>query len=223
MNHRHPHRLIIGPNGAGKTLHGRALAGLLNSPYADMSRVLKIASAFQPQLRDKIAHYVARGEYVPDEITMTQFDIYMSTHRRGDSLVFMGIPRKQEQVQPFIQSLERHVGYSSLDVADLHLTPEAALKRCQQRAEEDISKGIAPRKDDVDEKLIRRRLEIWDEERDSLVRRISQYAEIRRVDCRDDPQETFIGIVRVFGLAENFLIRPEGLHLCSAGAVGAGV
>lgn len=178
--HTLKHYLLIGPNGAGKTVHGRALAGLTNGPYADMSRILNIASAFQSEFRDTIADYQSRGQLVPDEITMPAFDTYLSTHKRGTSLVFMGVPRKESQVDPFIESLERHIGFSQLIVADLQLLPETAIARCKQRADDDRRAGRTPRADDEDEALISKRLTDWDKERGRFVAKLQEYATDRK-------------------------------------------
>ena len=55
----HKHVLVIGANGTGKSTHGRALAGTMNRPHADMSRILKIAAAFTPETANRIMPYGA--------------------------------------------------------------------------------------------------------------------------------------------------------------------
>jgi adenylate kinase len=211
MNHNLEHILVIGPTGAGKTSQGRALAGMSNRPYADMSRILKISGKFHPEVANRALQYSANGLLVPDEIIMPEFDTYLSTHNHGTKMVFMGVPRISTQVEPFLESVERHIGFTHFVVADLDLSPETAIRRCKERAERAKAKGETPRHEDLDEKIIRKRLDDWMQEKQSLLNALDGNARLVRIECQEDPQATFLSLVKGVGMENELFIEPAPL------------
>ncbi len=206
------HLLFLGPNGSGKTTHGRHFAGLANRQYVDASRVLKIGSAFDPELAREHAHYQSQGELVPDELIFKPFGLYLGTLRHGDLVIVSGIPRILSQVNPFLQGLATHLGTDALLVADLILNPEDVVRRCRMRAELDSAEGRNPRADDLDPTIIKRRLQIHEDEKGPVIQALKEHgSEIRTIECLDDPEQMTLRLMDKLG------ISPSDLFFRAAG------
>lgn len=206
------HIILFGPNGAGKTTHGRFLAGALDRQYTDMSRVLKLGSAYDHALAQEFARYSSNGELVPDEVIFRPLDQYLTTLRPGDFIVGSGVPRLESQVAPFMTILATRLGSDNLIAVDMDLDPEAAVERCRRRAEEDLAVGRNPRPDDMDELLIRKRIRLHNAEKDAVITALLRAdARVVTVKCYEDRQQTSLAILSAIGAtADDLVFRPEG-------------
>jgi adenylate kinase family enzyme len=209
----HKHIIIIGPATAGKTTQGAALAGLLrNYRFIDMSMVLATAAAFQPALEDTIKRYKHEGKLVPDEINMPQLDMFLQTVEKNAGVIFSGVPRKAEQVDPFMEAVKLRIGCTKMVVADLDLPISEAINRRRDRVERYRAKGIPPRKDDLDEKAVRTRLQEYQANREKLIKRIEDFAPVVTIPCHNNPQDTLLDMIRLLKIDdEAFFIKPAGL------------
>jgi len=151
--------LLFGAPGAGKGTQGKILGkvpGFFHLACGDVFRSLDMSS----ELGTKFMSYSSRGELVPDELTIEMWrqnmhaQTVLSIYKPNvDLLVLDGIPRNVMQAK----ALEKHLEV----LAVLHLVCpdiEAMVMRMRRRALKEN------RIDDADEKVIRKRFEVYDRE-----------------------------------------------------------
>jgi adenylate kinase len=156
MANRYPTVLLFGAPGVGKGTQGNILGsipGLFHLSCGDMFRMLDVDS----ELGRTFYEYSARGELVPDDITVQfwQQNIHARTvlglyKPKTDLLILDGIPRNLNQAQ----RTEKHI--QVLKVIHLVCRDEnAMIQRIRQRALKEN------RIDDAKEDIIRRRWDIY--------------------------------------------------------------
>ena len=151
--------LLFGAPGAGKDTQGKILGkvpGFYHLACGDVFRSLDMAS----DLGQKFMEYSSRGELVPDELTIEMWrqnmhaQTVLSIYKPNvDLLVLDGIPRNVNQAKHLEQYLEV--------LTVLHLVCpdiEAMVTRMRRRALKEN------RLDDADEKVIRRRFDVYQKE-----------------------------------------------------------
>ena len=151
--------LLVGAPGAGKGTQGKILGhipGFYHLACGDVFRSLDLTSP----LGKKFMEYSSRGELVPDELTVEMWQQNMhaqtvlSLYKPAQDLLLLdGIPRTIAQAK----ALEKY-----LDVLlVLHLIcpdEDEMVRRMRRRALKEN------RLDDADEKVIRRRFEVYERE-----------------------------------------------------------
>ena len=159
MSDRYKTILLFGAPGVGKGTQGKILGhvpGFYHLACGDVFRSLDMTS----ELGSKFLEYSSRGELVPDELTIamwkqnihaqTVLSIYKPTQ---DVLILDGIPRSLAQakaLEPYLEVL-----------CVVHLVcrdVDAMVMRMRRRALKEN------RMDDADEKVIRRRFDVYQRE-----------------------------------------------------------
>ncbi len=153
---RHNSILLFGVPGSGKGTQGAMLGripGFVHVAMGDVFRALDRES----ELGRKFIEFSSRGELVPDALTLEiwrrHVDQLITTGRFRPSCEFLlldGIPRSQAQARalaPYIEvKLVLHLACRDLD----QLVERMRRRALQQK-----------RPDDADEKIIRRRFEVY--------------------------------------------------------------
>lgn len=156
---RYQTHLIFGAPGSGKGTQGKTLGtipGFFHCACGDVFRSLNLNTPLGKAFLD----YSSRGQLVPDEITVQLWQAQIADVVTGnvfkpenDALVLDGIPRNVEQARLMDEMIDvRHVFH--LDCPDR----SRLVERLKKRALKDN------RLDDANEEVIRRRLEIYEEE-----------------------------------------------------------
>jgi adenylate kinase len=159
MPDRYKTVLLFGAPGAGKVTQGKILGqipGFFHLACGDVFRSLDTTS----DLGAKFLDFSSRGELVPDELTIEMWRQNMHAQTvlslfkpKVDLLVLDGIPRnlgQAEALAPYLDVLSIiHLVCPDLD---------AMIQRMKKRA---IKEN---RLDDADERVIRRRFEVYDRE-----------------------------------------------------------
>ena len=151
--------LLFGAPGAGKGTQGKILGqipGFFHLACGDVFRSLDTTS----ELGAKFLKFSSRGELVPDELTVQMWrqnmhaQTVLSLYKpKVDLLVLDGIPRSLGQAK----ELEQYIDVLKI----IHLVCpdlDAMIERMKKRA---IKEN---RLDDADERVIRRRFEVYDRE-----------------------------------------------------------
>ena len=151
--------LIFGPPGCGKGTLCQFLKVADSLYHLSTGDIFRSLDAHSPQ--GKLFHsYADKGLLVPDEVTLGIWEDYVKALIRKDFykpekqfLLLDGIPRTLHQAQ----SLDRYVqvkGVIVLEMPDI----QALVARLQNRAK------LEGRKDDIDEKVIRERMRVYQEQ-----------------------------------------------------------
>lgn len=153
-----PAILIFGAPGSGKGTQAAFLsqvAPLLHLSTGDIFRSIPKTS----ELSQKLASFTSQGLLVPDEVTLEIWSDYVDglikTFKFDPSkqhLLLDGLPRTIEQAK----LLEKWIDVKLIIKLDVENT-EVLVHRLSKRA------LIEGRKDDADEKIVRRRLEVYKE------------------------------------------------------------
>ena len=159
MPHRYKTVLLLGAPGTGKGTQGKILGhvpGFFHISVGDIFRTLDMTS----EVGQQFIAYSSRGELVPDETTLQMWRQNLHAHTvlslfkpKEDLLVLDGLPRSLAQAQ----ALEEDVDVLSV----IHLVcrdEEEMIRRMRRRALKEN------RIDDADEKVIRRRFEVYHRE-----------------------------------------------------------
>lgn len=159
MPQRYKTVLLFGAPGAGKGTQGKILGkipGFYHLACGDVFRSLDTSS----DLGSKFVEFSSRGELVPDSLTIEMWrqNIHAQTvlsiyKPAADLLILDGIPRNVTQAK----ALDVHI--EVLDV--IHLVCPDLDKMVERMKRRAIKEN---RLDDADEKVIRRRFEVYDRE-----------------------------------------------------------
>ena len=151
--------LLFGAPGAGKGTQGKILGkipGFYHLACGDVFRSLDVSS----DLGQQFVTYSSRGELVPDDLTIEMWrqNIHAQTilsiyKPQADLLILDGIPRSPAQAR----AMDRHIAVLRV----VHLVcpdMDRMVERMKRRA---IKEN---RLDDADERVIRRRFEVYERE-----------------------------------------------------------
>lgn len=189
--------LLFGAPGAGKGTQGKILGkipGFFHLACGDVFRSLDLSS----ELGKKFLEYSSRGELVPDDLTIEmwrqnmQAQTVLSLYKPAiDLLILDGIPRSVAQAR----ALEKY-----LDVLEvIHLVcpdRDEMVRRMRKRALKEN------RLDDADEKVIRRRFEVYDRETAPVLACYEKEI-ISDVDAMGSPAEVLQHVLEVVVPVQN--------------------
>ena len=183
--------LLLGAPGAGKGTQGKVLGtipGFYHCACGDVFRNIDITSSLGRAFYD----YSSRGELVPDDITVKMWAENIQARAvighykpSKDLLVLDGIPRTLEQAQIMNEHIE------VLQVTHLHCHDEKAMfERLRRRALKEN------RYDDADERVIRRRWEVYEKETAPVLGHYDPSI-IQRIDSIGSPARVLHDILEI--------------------------
>ncbi len=191
MPERYKTALLFGPPGAGKGTQGKILGsipGFFHLACGDVFRSIDINT----ELGKAFYEHSSRGELVPDDLTIRMWRENMHAQSvlslykpKDDLLILDGIPRNAGQAQ----AMDRYIDV--LCVIHLVCTNlEEMVHRMRRRALKEN------RLDDADEKVIRRRFEVYERETAPVLAHYND-AIIHKVDASGSPAEVLMHVLEV--------------------------
>lgn len=189
--------LLFGAPGAGKGTQGKILGkvpGFFHLACGDVFRSLDLSC----DLGKQFLEYSSRGELVPDDLTIAMWrqnmhaQTVLSLYKPAvDLLILDGIPRSVAQAK----AMETH-----LDVLEvIHLVcpdRDEMVRRMRKRALKEN------RLDDADEKVIRRRFEVYDRETAPVLACYPKEI-VSNVDAMGSPAEVLQHVLEVVVPVQN--------------------
>jgi len=153
--------LLIGAPGAGKGTQAERLASTFGIPAISTGDIFRYNVKNETELGKQAKAFMDRGEYVPDSLTNDLVRDRLSQSDAADGFLLDGYPRTGDQVVE-LDSILSAAG-SQLDVViQLTADTDEVVRRLLNRA---IEQGRA----DDTEPVIRRRLEVYEEQTAPLI------------------------------------------------------
>lgn len=149
--------VFLGPPGAGKGTQAKLLAELLSIPHISTGDILRSAIAQNTPLGQKAQSYVVKGELVPDELLLDLIRDRLQQPDAQKGWILDGFPRNVNQasfLDQLLQELHQQVDYA----VNLEVPDEVLISRLLERGRQDDNQDI-----------IRRRLEIYRQETTPLI------------------------------------------------------
>jgi adenylate kinase len=149
----------MGPPGAGKGTQAAIIASRLGIPHISTGDLFRANLSEGTALGAEAKKYMDAGEYVPDSVTNDMVRDRLTHSDATDGFLLDGYPRTTAQVV----ELDSMLGQESLDkVLVLTAETDEVVARLLNRAQEQ------GRADDTEE-VIRRRLEVYEEQTAPLI------------------------------------------------------
>jgi adenylate kinase len=148
--------LLIGAPGAGKGTQAEKLSAAYSIPAISTGDIFRHNVKNETELGKQAKAFMDRGEYVPDSLTNDLVRDRLSQADAKDGFLLDGYPRTAEQVTE-LDSILESAGTKLDVVVQLTADTDEVVRRLLNRA---IEQGRADDTEDV----IRRRLEVYEEQ-----------------------------------------------------------
>jgi adenylate kinase len=148
--------LLIGAPGAGKGTQAEKLSAAYKIPAISTGDIFRHNVKNETELGKQAKAFMDRGEYVPDSLTNDLVRDRLSQTDAKDGFLLDGYPRTAEQVTE-LDSILESAGTKLDVVVQLTADTDEVVRRLLNRA---IEQGRADDTEDV----IRRRLEVYEEQ-----------------------------------------------------------
>jgi len=166
--------VLLGPPGAGKGTQAKRLAERLEIPAISTGDIFRANVSAETELGLAAKHYMDAGEYVPDTVTNDMVRARLSEPDAVKGFLLDGYPRTTAQVEVLDRILSES-GVTLDAVVELTANPDEVVERLLKRAE------IEGRADDTED-VIRRRLEVYEEQTAPLTEVYEARGLVRWVD-----------------------------------------
>lgn len=153
--------LVLGPQGAGKGTQSKRIAEAYEIPHVSTGDMFRAAIAAGTELGQEVQGILARGDLVPDGITVAMIRERLSSDDAREGFVLDGFPRNLAQAEALDEMLTA-IGRTLDAILFFNLPDAVAIERLLNRAQEEN------RPDDTPE-VIARRLELYHLETEPIV------------------------------------------------------
>ena len=201
--------LLFGPPGVGKGTQANLLSEHYKSTKFSIGDMLRDEVASKSELGTKIVQYLNHGALVPDDIISAFARQFIEKHK-ADDILLDGFPRNMNQAQNLNSDLNR-LSLSLKVAIEMHLNETEIIKRlinrryCPQcnkiynyvtnppRQEQvcDICKTTLIKRNDDNEKLIRKRLGVYEKETRPLVDFYKAHRIYERAEATGSQEKVF--------------------------------
>ncbi len=193
--------VLLGPPGSGKGTQAERLAAALRLAHISTGDLFRENMRLGTELGKRVQEYLARGELVPDEITIAMVAEQLRLPGAREGAVFDGFPRTVEQARALDRELAR-LGKSVDKAVELVVPDEEVVRRlsgrricrvCQAAYHVEFNPPTRPglcdkcggelyqREDDRPE-VVRRRLEVYHRQTTPVMEYYRQAGVLRQID-----------------------------------------
>lgn len=181
--------LLMGPPGAGKGTQAALLAQQLGVPHISTGDIFRANVSQGTALGKQAQEFMDKGEYVPDDVTNAMVRDRLSWPDAANGFILDGYPRTTAQVAE-LDSMLADAGTSMDIVVELQADSDVLVERLVKRA---ADQG----RSDDDPSVIRRRLEVYNEQTAPLLEIYEGRGLLRGIDGIGDISEITSRLVAV--------------------------
>jgi len=153
--------LVLGPQGAGKGTQAKRISVEYEIPHIATGDMFRAELAARTPLGKQVGEIMARGDLVPDALTVEMIEKRLSEPDATDGFVLDGFPRNVAQAEA-LDSMLGGIGRVLDAILFFAVSDEIGMERALSRA------ALEGRADDTRE-VIARRLEIYHRETEPIV------------------------------------------------------
>jgi adenylate kinase len=187
--------VLMGPPGSGKGTQAQVLAERLGIPAISTGDIFRANVADRTDLGNRAQDFVDAGEYVPDQLTNQMVRERLAAKDTRHGFVLDGYPRTLDQVEVLDEILANQD--RKLDaVVVLDVDPDHLVQRLLHRAE------LEHRSDDTED-VIRRRLQVYNEQTHPLIKVYDERGLVIPVDGAGEIDEVTARILHLADSLEN--------------------
>ena len=179
--------LLIGMPGAGKGTQAERLSQSYGIPAISTGDIFRHNVKNETELGKQAKAFMDRGEYVPDSLTNALVRDRLSHDDAKNGFLLDGYPRTADQVAE-LDDILASMGEKLDAVVNITANTDEVVKRLLNRAKEQ------GRADDTEE-VIRRRLEVYEEQTAPLIAIYESRGLVRTVDGLGEVDEVTARIV----------------------------
>jgi len=153
--------LVLGPQGAGKGTQAKRISAEYEIPHIATGDMFRAELAAGTPLGKQVGEIMARGDLVPDSLTVEMIEKRLSQPDATDGFVLDGFPRNVAQAEA-LDSMLGGIGRVLDAILFFAVSDEIGMERALSRA------ALEGRADDTRE-VIAHRLEIYHRETEPIV------------------------------------------------------
>ena len=197
----------MGPPGSGKGTQSGRIADKLGITRAASGDLFRQHQQRNTELGRLARSYMERGEYVPDDVTITMVMEWVNGPEQSEGFVLDGFPRTLPQAQALDRELEDTGG---IDLVLNVAVPEEELVRrisgrvvcdgCQtpyhlkssppaEAGKCDRCGGALQQRADDNPDVVRRRIQVYNQETGPVVKHYQKASKLRQVDGQGQIEE----------------------------------
>lgn len=149
--------ILFGPPGSGKGTQAALLVEKYELVHISTGDLFRYEMGNDTPLGQQAKAFIAKGELVPDEITIGMLRNKVEAHPDATGFIFDGFPRTIPQAQALDHLMEEE-GTGIHALVALQVDDEEIVNRIKLRG------ATSGRADDLDEKIIRNRIAVYKNE-----------------------------------------------------------
>ena len=153
--------LVLGPQGAGKGTQAKRISSEYGIPHVSTGEMFRAEQAAGTELGRRVGEIMAKGELVPDDLTIALIQDRLGRPDAAPGFVLDGFPRNIAQAEA-LDAMLGGLGRSLGAILYFDVPDEVGFERALKRAE------LEGRKDDTPD-AIRARLAIYHSETEPIV------------------------------------------------------
>jgi len=176
--------ILFGPPGSGKGTQAENLVNHYDLLHISTGDLFRYEMGNDTPLGIKAKEYIAKGELVPDEVTIGMLKNKVNTTPEAKGYIFDGFPRTIAQAEALDQFLAEKGSAVTVLVA-LDVNDDEIVKRLLKRG---LTSGRA---DDNDESIIRNRIDVYNKETAQVYDYYAQSNKSVKVEGIGSIQEIF--------------------------------
>ena len=183
--------VLMGPPGAGKGTQAVKIAESLQVPHISTGEIFRANLAAGTPLGMEAKRYMEAGEYVPDEVTNSMVAARLAETDAANGFILDGYPRTLAQVDE-LDSILTGLNTKLDKVVEITANVDEVVARLLNRAKEQ------GRADDTEE-VIRRRMDVYAEQTEPLVRVYDDRGLLVKVDGMGSMDEVTARLLAALG------------------------